>query len=180
MRIVALCGSLRPGSATRRALEIALDATARAGADTAWAEIDGLPWCDGRDADDYGDAVRRFRDTLRGADAILVGSPEYYGNCSGVLKNALDLLHPEDLKGKLLGLVAVATGDAGAMSTLNQLRQIARWVNAWVLPMQVSIPRAREAFGEESGPRREALETELEQLGLELVRYTRLLAAETR
>lgn len=173
MRIVAVCGSLRPGSATRLALEHALGACARAGAEVGWAEIEGLPWCDGRD-EGYGPEVQAFRDALRGADAILVGSPEYYGNCSGVLKNALDLLDSDDLRGKLLGLVAVATGDAGAMSTLNQLRQIARWVNAWVLPTQVSIPHAREVFST-PGSRRAELETELEQLGTELVRYARLL-----
>lgn len=175
MRIVAVCGSLRPGSATRLALQRALDACARAGAEVGWAEIEGLPWCDGREGS-YGEAVEAFRAALRSADAVLIGSPEYYGNCSGVLKNALDLLQSDDLRGKMVGLVAVATGDAGAMSTLNQLRQICRWVHAWVLPTQVSIPRAREVFAGPS-PRRAEVEAELDQLGTELVRYTRLLGA---
>lgn len=173
MRVVAVCGSLREGSATRQALGLVLQGAAAAGAETGWVEIAGLPWCDGRDGA-YGEAVATYRAALRGADAVVIGSPEYHGSASGVLKNALDLVDPVDLKGKLVGLVACARGDAGAMSTLNQLRQIARWVDAWVLPTQVSIPNAGEVFGQPE--RRSALAAELSQLGAELVRYGRLLA----
>lgn len=175
MRVVALCGSLRSPSVTRTALQIALDAAAAGGAEVGFVDIAGLPWCDGRPAEGYGPEVAALRDQLRAADAIVIGSPEYHGSTSGVLKNALDLLEPDDLRGKLVGLVASARGDAGAMNTLNHLRQVARWVNAWVLPTQVSIPRAGEVF-ESDSPRRAALEEELRGLGAELVRYGKLLA----
>lgn len=177
MRVVALSGSLRPDSTTRVALGIALQAAAAAGAEVGWVEIDGLPWCDGRDAGAYGPRVDRLRAELRAADAILIGSPEYHGSASGVLKNALDLLDGDDLRGKLVGLVATARGDAGAMNTLNHLRQVSRWVNAWVLPQQVSIPRAGEMFTPEGAARRAAIEEELRGLGQEIVRFGRLLAA---
>jgi NAD(P)H-dependent FMN reductase len=177
MRVLALSGSLRDPSNTRRALAVALDAAARAGADTAWLALHDLPWCDGRPYDAYGAPVAAFRKELLAADALLVGSPEYHGSFSGVLKNALDLVEPDELRGKLVGLVATARGDAGAMNTLNHLRQVARWVGAWVLPAQVSVPRAQEAFGPDGGVTREGLQGELEQLGTELVRYGKLLAA---
>lgn len=172
MRVVALCGSLRDPSVTREALTLALVGAAAAGAETAFVPIDRLPWCDGRDGP-YGPEVEAFHAALRGADAILLGSPEYHGSASGILKNALDLVNPEDLRGKLMGLVACARGDAGAMSTLNQLRQVARWVDAWVLPTQVSIPNAGQVFADPA--RRAALQAELGALGAELVRYARLL-----
>lgn len=176
MRVVALCGSLRSTSVTRLALSITLAAAAESGAEIGFVEIDGLPWCDGREAEAYGERVARLRAELKAADAIVIGSPEYHGSTSGVLKNALDLLEGDDLRGKLVGLVASARGDAGAMNTLNHLRQVSRWVNAWVLPMQVSIPRAGEVFGPEGGARRAALEAELRELGRELVRFGSLLA----
>lgn len=174
MKVVALCGSLKTRSTTRRALALALEGAAEAGAETGWVEIAELPWCDGRDGD-YGSRVSAFREEIRAADAVIVGSPEYHGSFTGVLKNALDLLSAEDLGGKLLGLVAVATGDAGAMNTLNHLRHTARWVDAWVLPHQVSVPRAGEAFDAEGGVRREGLGEELRALGREVVRYGKLL-----
>ncbi|MFZ5475859.1 MAG: NADPH-dependent FMN reductase [Myxococcota bacterium] len=179
MRVLALSGSLREPSNTRRALAVSLDAAARAGAETGWLSLDGLPFVDGRPYDQYDGRVATFRKELLAADALLVGSPEYHGSFSGVLKNALDLVEPDELRGKLVGLVATARGDAGAMNTLNHLRQVARWVGAWVLPAQVSVPRAQEAFAPDGRVVREGLAGELEQLGAELVRYGKLLAMGT-
>lgn len=175
MRVLAISGSLRQDSSTRRALSVALAAAARDGAETGWVDIHDLPLCDGREPDAYGAGVEAFRAALRGADALVIGSPEYHGSLSGVLKNALDLATPDDLHGKLIGLVATARGDAGAMNTLNHLRQVARWVNAWVLPAQVSIPRAADAFAADGTIVREGLQGELERLGSELVRFGKLL-----
>lgn len=173
MTLLSLCGSLKPGSTTRLALAVALRGASEAGATTSFAEIGGLPTCDGRDGA-YGPEVEGFRASVAAADALLVGSPEYHGSFSGVLKNALDLLDERHLGGKMVGLLAVAKGDAGAMNTLNHLRHVARWVNAWVLPQQVSIPRAMEAFAD-GRVAREGLEDELLHLGREVVRYGKLL-----
>ncbi len=178
MRVLAVCGSLRPASSTRNALALALAAAERGGAEIGWVDISGLPWCDGRAADAYGPVVDAFRAQVASADALLVGSPEYHGSFTGVLKNALDLCGPEDLRGKLIGLVATARGDAGAMNTLNHLRQVSRWVGAWVLPAQVSVPRAGDAFDAAGQAVRPAIGDELATLGQELVRYGRLLAAD--
>jgi FMN reductase len=174
MRVVSLCGSLRPSSSTRLALNIALKAAHAAGADVSELSLAGLPWCDGRTGS-YGPEVDNFRQTLRSADAILIGSPEYHGSFTGILKNALDLLEENELRGKLVGLVAVARGEAGAVNTLNHLRHVARWVDAWVLPAQVSIPNAGSAFSEDGSVSRPGLAEELERLGTELVRYGKLL-----
>ncbi len=177
MRVLALSGSLRPSSTTRSALALALEAAASAGAEVSWAEITALPWCDGRDATAYGPAVDNFRAAVARADAVIIGSPEYHGSFTGVLKNALDMLTPDELRGKLVALVATARGDAGAMNTLNHLRQVSRWVGAWVLPAQVSIPRASDAFDADGRVVRDTLAAELRALGEETVRYGRLLAA---
>lgn len=176
MRVLAICGSLRPDSYTRHALQVALSAAEAAGAETGWVSLDDLPWCDGRDGS-YGERVDAFRAEIQHADALLIGSPEYYGSFTGILKNALDLLGPTDLRGKLIGLVAVAKGSAGAMNTLNHLRHVVRWGEAWVLPAQVSVPEVSQAFSRDGVISRPGLQVELEQLGQELVRYARLLSA---
>lgn len=178
MLVVAVSGSLRAQSTTSRALERALDGARQAGADVRSVKLDtlGLPWCDGRpEGASYGPVVDAWRATMSAADAIVLGSPEYHGSMSGVLKNALDLLDKEHMQGKMIGLVATAHGDAGAMNTLNHLRHVCRWVDAWVLPSQVSIPRAQDAFGPDGAVLRDGLQAELVGLGAELVRYARLL-----
>jgi NAD(P)H-dependent FMN reductase len=121
MRILAISGSLRSPSNTRSALAAVLAAAEAAGATVEWLDLEGLPFCDGRPAGDYGARVDAHRATVRGADALVIGSPEYHGGMSGTLKNALDLLDADDVRGKVVALVATARGDAGAMNTLNHL-----------------------------------------------------------
>jgi len=179
MNVLSLAGSLHQTSTSRSALRVSLAGAASAGAATDSVDLRRyqLPCCDGRsDISTYGADFVRLLEQVRWADALLVGSPEYHGSMSGVLKNAIDLLGEDPLRGKMVGLLAVARGDAGAMNTLNHLRHVFRWVGAWVLPTQVSIPRAREAFDTSGDPTRAGLAEELRGLGAETVRYARLLA----
>lgn len=171
MKVLALCGSRRSPSSTRAGLEIALAAAADAGAETGWLPIEALPICDGRDVH-YGPEVEAFRAAAMSADALLIGSPEYHGSMSGALKNALDLLGPDELRATTVGLMATARGDAGAMNALSHMSHVARWMNALVLPTQVSVPRAHQRLGIEP---REDTRQQLEKLGRELVRYATLM-----
>ncbi len=179
MKIVAIVGSLRAGSSSRSALCKAAEGARSAGATVELLDLRDLdlPLCDGRsDVSTYGPDVQRMHALVLGADALLVGSPEYHGSMTGALKNALDLLGEAPVRGKLVGLLAVARGDAGAMNTLNHLRHVFRWMGAWVLPTQVSVPRAKEAFAADGQPLRDGLADELAALGTETVRYAGLLA----
>jgi NAD(P)H-dependent FMN reductase len=181
MKICALCGSLREPSSTAYALKRALKGAAAAGAEVELVELRSfeLPFCDGRrDESSYGGDTAAFRASILAADGLLIGSPEYHGSFTGALKNALDLLGPDDLlQGKVVGLLSTARQDAGSMNTLSHLRHVMRWTKAWVLPTQVSIPRAQEAFGPTGAVLRDGLDEELRQLGSELVRYTGLLGS---
>jgi len=178
MRIVTLSGSLRPTSNTGRALAVAGAAAAAEGAEVASVSLGALdlPFCDGREDEvSYGGQTQAFRAQVRAADGLLIGSPNYHGSFSGSLKNALDLLGPEAMRDKLVGLVVTARGDAGAMNTLNHLRHVCRWMNAWVIPAEVSIPKAQGAFGADGLISNAELEGQLTTLGRELVRYAGLL-----
>ena len=177
MNVLSICGSLRPDSSTRRALDLARHAATTAGAEAHHVDLGALdlPFCDGRaDEATYGGDAPGWQARVQAADLLLIGSPEYHGSMTGALKNALDLLGPDALRGKLVGLVATARGDAGAMNTLNHLRHVCRWMNAWVLPHQVSIPRAGDAFDAAGGPR-PGLAEDLQKLGAELARFGGLL-----
>lgn len=180
IRVVAVCGSLRPGSYTRMALEIALRGAAELGAQTQLLDLREyeLAFCNGNKRESsYPADVFRLGEQVRQAQGIILGTPEYHGSMSGVLKNALDLMGFAEFEGKMIGLVGVAGGSTGAINSLNGLRNIGRALHAWVIPEQVSIAESWKVFtptGELSVP---ALETRLLDVGRQVARFAYLHTA---
>ena len=147
--IVAICGSLREGSSTHAALHIALS-----GAKDAGAEVELLRLSEyelvfqgsvAKEAD-YPSGVFKLREKVKRAHGIILGSPEYHGGFSGVLKSALDLMGFDEFENKVIGLVGVSGGRKGAVNTLSMLRTVGTALRAWVVPKDVSIPNASQAF----------------------------------
>ena len=178
MNILTICGSIRTDSTTAIALAVASESASGAGANVRTLQLGtlDLPFCDGRnDERSYGGDTTQFIDAVEWADGLLIGSPNYHGSLTGVLKNALDLLGPDAIRDKLVGLIATARGEAGAMNTLNHTRHICRWMNGWVIPAEVSMPRAQDAFAADGTVRDVELAVQLRALGTELVRYAQLI-----
>jgi len=119
-------------------------------------------------------ALERFLTDLRNADGIILGSPEIHGGVSGVLKNALDLTNRDVFEGKMLGIIGVAGGRMGASETLSQLRTIGRSLHAWVVPTQVSIAAAQEAFDPGGEPTNEEVGERLKEIGRQVAHFARL------
>jgi FMN reductase len=174
--VVGLAGSLREQSATRMAVRCALLGAKDDGAHAQVLDLAAydLPFL-GRERERAGmDAVERFRADLRAADGIVIGSPELHGSISGVLKNALDLTDRTLFEGKMLGLIGVAGGRLGASETLSHLRAIGRSLRAWVVPTQVSIADADQAFDSRGEPVDAELADRLRSVGRQVAHFARL------
>jgi len=144
-KIVGISGSLRSGSYTTLAVALALQGAKELKCDTKLINLREyqLVFCDGKgDESQFPKDVFRLRQEVKQAQGIILGTPEYHGGYSGVLKNALDLMGFEEFEGKMLGLVGVSGGTMGAFSALESLRNIGRALHAWVVLDQASIPRA--------------------------------------
>ena len=76
-----------------------------------------------------------------------MGTPVYHGMVSSALKNALDYLGTDEFEHTVVGLLATAGGGSYAQ-TLEHLRTGVRTVHGWVLPHEVGIPNASDAFNE--------------------------------
>lgn len=90
-KIVAIAGSLRKVSYTRFALNIALKAAEELGADVELIDLReyDLPFCEQFEGEeDLPQDVFKFKEKVRNADGIILGTPEYHGGYSGVIKNA--------------------------------------------------------------------------------------------
>lgn len=177
VKVAAICGSVRPGSCTRAALKIALQGAAEFGAEVRLLELDkyDLPILGMVDEQDYPDDVCRLRNEIAQAQGIILGTPEYHGSLSGILKNALDFLSARELEGKMLGLVGVAAGRGGAANALNSLRIIGRSLHAWVLPQEVSIGEAYGVFDPAGNIRDRRLENRLREVGRLTARFAAVL-----
>jgi FMN reductase len=116
-QIVGISGSIRPGSYTTMAVAVALKGAEELQCKTKLINLRDyeLLFCDGKeDESKFPKDIFRLREEIRQAQGIILGTPEYHGGYSGVLKNALDLMGFEEFEGKMLGLVGVSGGAMGA------------------------------------------------------------------
>ncbi len=182
--IVGIVGSLRQQSYTRMAVTIALRGAAEKGARVQLVDLRhyALPFCDGsgNEADEFPD-VARLRAEVAAAQGIILGTPDYHGSFSGVLKNALDLMGFDEFGGKVMGLVGVAGGALGVINALNDLRKVGRSLHAWVTPQQAAVPQAWRHFDDDGALTDPDYEKRLLEVGREVAHFASLLASkETR
>ena len=147
--VVAICGSLRQGSTTHAALQIALSAAEEAGAKVELLDLSEYELVfQGSVANesDYPPGIFKLREKVQRADGILLGSPEYHGSFSGVLKSALDLMGFDEFENKVIGLIGVSGGRMGAINAISMLRTVGTALHAWVVPNDASIPNSSDAF----------------------------------
>ncbi|MFC2085379.1 NADPH-dependent FMN reductase, partial [Bacteroidota bacterium] len=138
-----------------------------------------LVFCKGKDNEStYPEDVFRLRKEVSEAQGIILGTPEYHGGVSGVLKNALDLMGFEEFGGKMIGLVGVSGGALGAVNALNSLRAVGRALHAWVIPDQASIPEAWKAFDKSGILKDGNLEARVKKVGRQVARFAYLHSSE--
>lgn len=175
--VVGLCGSLRQGSTTHAALTIAL-----AGAKEVGAEVELLDLNEYQlifhgavaDESEYPPDVFKLKEKVKRAHGILLGTPEYHGSFSGVIKNALDLMRYEEFENKVVGLIGVSGSRMGAGNALSMLRIVGATLRAWVIPNDVSIPRASEAFDENGNLHDPELAARVKAIGRKVTQFAAL------
>jgi NAD(P)H-dependent FMN reductase len=175
IQVVGICGSLRRGSYTRMALNVALRGAAEVGARTQLVDLAeyGLIFA-GRDGEAEPPGVALLRQQVKDAEGIILGTPEYHGSFSGVLKNALDLMGFTEFEGKMMGLVGVSGGKMGAFDALNSLRNVGRVLHTWVVPEQASVPEAWGVFDDSGNVKIKEIEDRLLTVGRQVARFARL------
>ncbi len=159
LRILAFAGSTRRASFNRTLVRVAADGARAAGA--AVTEIDlrdyRLPVFDQDDESEHGKPppAGALKRQFMEHDAWLVAAPEYNGSITGVLKNSIDWASRPDpgdagplaaFRGKLVVLMSASPGALGGLRGLVHVRAIFGNLGCVVLPDQVAVPKARDAF----------------------------------
>lgn len=178
IKVLGIGGSLRSDSQSERALRIALEGAAAAGARTA--AVTGsrlaLPFYESGQGDRAPEATELVEE-IREADGLIVVSPGYHGALSGLVKNALDYV--EDLRhdtrpylhGRGVGLIAVAHGWQAAVTTLNQMRTIAHALRGWPTPMGGAVNTAEVKFDESGGASEDKIVGNLRLIGRQVAEF---------
>ena len=188
-KILVMAGSLRAGSHNARlaalaAKEIALadgDVTRISFADYTLPLFDadlitgsGLP----RQATD-------LKNMLAAHQGVFIASPEYSASVSPLIKNAIDWMsrgrdssEPSYavFKSRVFALGAAANGAAGGVRGLMALRQVLELgCGALVIPEQIAVGRASQAFDDMDNLTDEALAKSLKGLARRLVEMASLM-----
>jgi chromate reductase len=126
IKILGIAGSLRQGSFNRLALKAA-QGLAPSGATLEIVDLPDLPGFNQDREKSPPPAVTELKAKIRGADAILLVTPEYNYSVPGVLKNAIDwAARPygdSAWKGKPVAIMGASTGVLGTARAQYHLRQ---------------------------------------------------------
>lgn len=186
-RILALAGSLRSGSYNRRILAVAADGARACGADVTRIDLRDFPMPP-YDGDLEASAgipatAQALKELFKANDGLLLASPEYNAGISGTLKNVLDWVSRpapserplECYKGKVAALLAASTGALGGIRGLAAVRLILASIGVVVLPDQVALPKAADAFDDDGNVIDPGRRKALMELGGALAHATRAL-----
>lgn len=152
LRVLGLAGSLRAGSYNRMLLDSAVElAPPRMEIEV----FEGLAEIPSYNADvaEQGDppSVASLKESISGAQALLVASPEYNFGIPGVLKNALDWASTPPgqsvLGGRTAALLGASPGMLGTARCQLQLRELFIFTETYVvLQPEVLVSRAGRRF----------------------------------
>lgn len=179
-RILAFAGSLRKGSYNKTLVKIAAAAASNAGAAVTLIDLRDFPLPvfdeDLETAEGLPANVLALKKLFIDAQGLLLSLPEYNSSLTAVFKNTIDWVSrpaPGEapmavLDGKIVTLMSASPGALGGMRGLVHARAMFGNLSAIVLPGQVSISKANEAFTAEGQLKEARQQANVEKLGVTL------------
>jgi FMN reductase len=169
-KLVGILGSVTPPGRSLRAFEFALAAAREVDPQVATVGLNladyKISFADGRAPDAFGDDTGKVVAEIVTADMVLLMSPVYRGSFSGSLKNLLDHLPVDTLRGKPCGIIAVGATQHHYLGVDWHLRDVLAWFGALVAPTSAYLTSADFFEGQPS----EAARGELRALVKTVVR----------
>jgi chromate reductase, NAD(P)H dehydrogenase (quinone) len=151
MRVLGIAGSLRRDSYNHALLR---EAAERLPAGAELIEFDRLGEIPPYDADleelRAPEPVEALRQAMRGADAVLIATPEYNHSIPGVLKNALDWASrpagQSALTGTPAAVIGASTGMFGAVWAQAETRKVLGALGGRVVEGELPVARAADLY----------------------------------
>jgi len=179
-RILAFAGSARSGSWNKKLLAIAAEAARKAGAEVTSIDLRDYPLplydADLEEREGLPVSVRKLKDLFLAHQGLLLSCPEYNSSITPLLKNTIDWISrptPGEAPlgcfvDKVAALMSASSGALGGLRGLVHVRAILGNIRVIVLPDQVAVSRAHEAFKPNGGLMDPQQQSAVEQLGRNL------------
>ena len=166
MRVLGISGSLRHGSLNSALLRAAAERLPAGAELTLFDRLGDIPpYDEDVEVGATPAAVEKLREAVRGADAVLIATPEYNHSLPGQLKNALDWASrpagKSALNGKPAAVIGASTGMFGAVWAQAELRKVLGAMGGRVLEVELPVGHAQELL---HGDRLELPPQQAEQL----------------
>lgn len=181
-RILAFAGSTRTESFNKKLVRLAAAAAEKAGAVVTLIDLRDYPLplydADLETRDGLPAHARTLKQLFLNHDGLLIASPEYNSGISAVLKNTLDWISRAEsdrepplaaFAGKTAALLSASPGALGGLRGLVQLRMLLGNIKVLVLPDQLAVSHADEAFQPDGTLRDARKQASVERLGALLV-----------
>jgi NAD(P)H-dependent FMN reductase len=188
-RILAFAGSTRTESFNKKLVRIAVAGARSAGGDVTLVDLRDypMPLYDGdlEAAQGHPDKARELKTLFLAHDGLLLSAPEYNSSITGVLKNTIDWLSrpvPNEaplaaFTGKVAVLMSASPGALGGLRGLVHVRSILGNIGVIVLPDQIAVSRAGEAFDDKGQLKDAKQQAGIAGLGAKLAGFLQKLKA---
>lgn len=179
-KILAFAGSTRAESFNKRLIKTAVTGARSAGAEVTLIDLRDypLPLFDGDLEASQGlpPNGRRLKDLFLAHRGLLISAPEYNSSITGVLKNTIDWVSrpvPGEaplacFDGKVACIMSASPGALGGLRGLVHVRAILQNIKVLVLPDQVAVSKADEAFNPDGSLKDPKRQVAVEALGAKL------------
>ena len=180
-KILAFAGSARRESYNKQLVRIAAQAAEQAGAEITLIDLQDFPLPlfdqDLEQEEGTPESAKKLKQLFLDHDGLLIASPEYNSSISPLLKNAIDWVSRSAegeaplaaYQGKVAAIMAASPGALGGLRGLVHVRSILGNIGVIVLPKQVAVPRAFEAFDSGGALADSKQQSSVEALGTTLV-----------
>ena len=158
-KILAFAGSLRKESYNKKLVKHAIRGAEAAGGEVTYIDLYDFPLpvynADIEENEGLPANAIKIKELMWASDGFIISSPEYNSSISAVLKNTIDWASrkasPDEVYlscfiDKVALLLSTSPGPLGGLRGLVHLRSILENIHTFVLPGQISISNAAEAF----------------------------------
>jgi len=176
-KILAFAGSTRTDSYNKKLVKISSTGATEAGADVTVIDLRDFPMpiYDGdlEQKDGLPSNARKLKDIMLAHQGFLISSPEYNSSISAVFKNTIDWTSRQSegeiplacFKNKVAGIMSASPGMLGGLRGLVHVRSILGNIGVIVMPDQMTIAKAHEAFNEDGSLKDKKQEDQVKKIG---------------